>query len=122
MPVNISLLINRNSYRSYRSVNLHGAAPLLTAQLAVVVLGNESKTVAWIEDSSIAAFIAHLTAHSLGLGSCWIQVRGREYTETITSEAFVRETLNIPDGVQGIEHCCHWLFSTYTQWETVRGP
>jgi hypothetical protein len=32
------------------------------------------------------------------LGSCWIQVRGREYSEDKTSEAFVCETLNIPEG------------------------
>lgn len=76
----------------------HGAAPFQTAQLAIAVLVDESKTVAWIEDSSIAAFVAHMTAHSLGLGSCWIQVRGREYSEDKTSEAYVCEILNIPDG------------------------
>lgn len=76
----------------------HGAALLQTAQLAIAVLVDESKTVAWIEDSSIAAFVTHITAHSLGLGSCWIQIRGREYSESITSEAFVHETLHIPEG------------------------
>ena len=77
---------------------LHGATPLQTAKLAVAVLVNESKTVAWIEDSSIAAFVTHLTAHSLGLGSCWIQIRGREHSEEKTSEAYVCETLQIPKG------------------------
>jgi len=76
----------------------HGAAPLQTAKLAIAVLVDESKTVAWIEDSSIAAFVTHLTAHSLGLGSCWIQIRGREYSEEKTSEAYVCETLHIPEG------------------------
>ncbi len=76
----------------------HGAAPLQTAQLAVVVLVDESKTVAWIEDSSIAAFVTHMTAHSVGLGSCWIQIRGREYSEDKTSETYVREILHIPEG------------------------
>ena len=75
----------------------HGAAPLQTAQLAVVVLVDESKTVAWVEDSAIASFTAHITAHSLGLASCWIQIRGREYSEEKTSEEFVREVLGIPD-------------------------
>ena len=69
-----------------------------TAKLAIAVLVDESKTVAWIEDSSIAAFIAHLTAHSLGLVSCWIQIRGREYSEAKTSEAYICETLHIPEG------------------------
>jgi len=76
----------------------HGATPLQTAQLAVVVTANESKTVAWIEDSSIAAFVTHLIAHSLGLASCWIQIRGREYSEEKMSEEYIRETLNIPEG------------------------
>jgi nitroreductase len=73
-----------------------GAGPLQTAKLAVVVAVKENKTVAWIEDCSIAAFTAHLTAHSLGLGSCWIQIRDREHSETKNSETFVQETLSIP--------------------------
>jgi Nitroreductase len=76
----------------------HGAAPLQTAQLAIVVLVDESKTAAWIEDSSIASFVAHLTAHSLGLASCWIQIRGREYSEEKMSEEYISELLNIPEG------------------------
>ena len=76
----------------------HGSAPLLTAKLAVVVLVNESQTSAWIEDASIASFIAHLSAHALGLGSCWIQIRGREHSDEKTSETYIRETLNIPEG------------------------
>ena len=76
----------------------HGAAPLLTAKLAILVLASEKETVAWIEDSAIASFTTHITAHSLGLGSCWIQIRGREYSENKDSETFVRETLNIPEG------------------------
>lgn len=76
----------------------HGAAPLQTAKLAIAILCNESKTMAWIEDASIAAFVTHITANSLQLGSCWIQVREREYSEEKTSEAYVCETLHIPEG------------------------
>jgi nitroreductase len=76
----------------------HGAAPLQTAQLAIVVIADEGKTGAWIEDSSIASFTAHLTAHSLGLGSCWIQIRGREYSDEKSSEEYISELLNIPEG------------------------
>lgn len=76
----------------------HGAAPLLTAKLAIVILVNESKTSAWVEDSSIASFVTHLSAHSLGLGSCWIQIRGREYSEEKMSEEYISELLNIPEG------------------------
>lgn len=76
----------------------HGAAPLQTAKLAVVVLCNERKTSAWVEDASIASFVAHLTAHSLRLGSCWIQIRGREYSEEKLSEQYISEILGIPEG------------------------
>ncbi len=76
----------------------HGAVPLQTTKLAIAILANESETVAWIEDSAIASFTAHITTHSLGLGSCWIQIRGREYSDEKTSEAFVCETLTIPEG------------------------
>ena len=38
---------------------------------------DESVSDCWIEDCSIAATILQLTATSLGLGSCWIQMRGR---------------------------------------------
>jgi nitroreductase len=75
----------------------YGASTLQTAKLAIAVLVKESQTVAWIEDSSVASFITHLTAHSLGLGSCWIQIRGREYSEVKSSEAYVSEILHIPE-------------------------
>lgn len=74
----------------------YGATPLQTAKLAIVVLSEENQTAAWIEDAAIASFTAHLTAHSLGLGSCWVQIRGREYAEGKDSETYVRELLNIP--------------------------
>lgn len=75
----------------------HGAESLQTAKLAVAVVVNERKSKAWIEDCTIAAFTTQLTAQSLGLGSCWVQIRGREYSEEKLSESFVRETLNIPE-------------------------
>lgn len=75
-----------------------GAGPLNSAQLAVVIMVNEGETAAWIEDCSIASIIVQLTAHSLQLGSCWVQIRGRDYSDEKNSETYVRETLNIPVG------------------------
>ena len=74
-----------------------GASSLDTAPLAVIVLCNENKTGAWTEDCSIASILLQLTAHSFGLGSCWIQIRGRNYSEEKTSETYLRETLDIPE-------------------------
>lgn len=75
----------------------HGAHFLRDAALGVVVLGDEDKADTWIEDCSIAAIIVHLTAQSLGLGSCWVQIRLREYQPGVTAEERVRRILNIPD-------------------------
>jgi nitroreductase len=74
-----------------------GASALDTAPLAVIVLSNESKTGAWTEDCSIASILLQLTAHSIGLGSCWVQIRGRDYSDEKISETYLRESLNIPE-------------------------
>jgi len=50
-----------------------------------------------MEDASIAAIIMQLQAHDLGLGSCWIQVYGRENSESKTAEQYILELCNIPD-------------------------
>ena len=74
-----------------------GAGPLQTSTLVIVVMANETQTAAWVEDCSIAAFSAQLAAQSLGLGSCWIQVRGRHHSDEKDSETFIREMLDIPE-------------------------
>lgn len=66
------------------------------AALAIVVLGDETTSDVWVEDCSIASIVAHFTAHSLGLGSCWVQIRMRPHSEGKSAEAYVQEVLNIP--------------------------
>jgi len=52
-----------------------------------------------VEDASIAAFCIQLEAQSLGLDSCWIQIRNRRHDEETKSEdySYVKDYLNIPD-------------------------
>ena len=38
----------------------------------------------------------HLQAEDLGLGSCWIQIRNRYKSDSMLSEEYVREILDIP--------------------------
>jgi nitroreductase len=73
-----------------------GSKFLENAPLAVVVLADESKSDAWIEDASIAAILMQLEAEDLGLGSCWIQVRGRSRDENMSTEDYLRKLLSIP--------------------------
>ncbi|WP_407312810.1 nitroreductase family protein [Desulfosporosinus sp. SB140] len=74
-----------------------GAGHLKGAALAVVILADPNRSDVWVEDASIAATIFHLTAESLGLGSCWIQIRERQYSDTETAEQYVRRILAVPD-------------------------
>jgi nitroreductase len=70
---------------------------LAGAPLAVVVLADQDLCDVWIEDASIASAFIQLSAHDLGLGSCWIQVRERFHSEEKKAEAYIRELLEIPD-------------------------
>lgn len=67
------------------------------APLAVVVAADPDKCDVWVEDCSIAAIIMQLTAHSSGLGSCWIQVRERFTAEQEKVEDYIKKTLQIAD-------------------------
>jgi len=77
-----------------------GAAFVKDAPLAIVILADPTKSNVWVEDAAIAATLIQLEAESLGLGSCWIQVRNRSCDAVRTTEAVIREMLNIPEDLQ----------------------
>jgi len=66
----------------------------------VVVCGDESKSDVWVEDCSIASILLQLTAQSLGLGSCWGQIRLRHHDDSKSAECFIQEQLNIPSHIR----------------------
>jgi nitroreductase len=74
----------------------HGASFLKNAPLGIAVCADPAKSTVWIEDASIASLVIHLSAHSLGLGSCWIQLRGRMYDDTRSSGEVAAALLEIP--------------------------
>jgi nitroreductase len=77
----------------------HGATFLKNAPLAIAVCAHPEKSGVWVEDASIAATFIQLAAASIGLGSCWIQLRERMHDHEKTSGAYVGELLQIPDGM-----------------------
>jgi len=77
----------------------HGAEFLKNAPLGVVVCADTTKSDVCVEDCSIAAIIIQLTALSLGLGSCWAQMRKRKHRSGIDSESFVRDLLGVPEQI-----------------------
>lgn len=78
----------------------HGSSFLSGAPLAIVFCADEGTSDVWIEDCSIATTIAHLTAQSLGLGSCWIQIRKRTHDGKRTAEDYIKDLLSVPDHLQ----------------------
>lgn len=78
----------------------HGADFLERAALGVVVCGDSRASDVWVEDCSIAAILVQMTAQSLGLGSCWVQVRNRMHDDATSSERYIQGLLHIPGHVK----------------------
>lgn len=74
----------------------HGGLPVKGCAFAVVVTSSPAKSDCFIEDASIAAVFMQLQAADLGIGSCWIQVRGRYAADGEPSEVCIQELLGIP--------------------------
>ncbi len=77
----------------------HGSSFLKNAPLGIVVCADPNECDVWVEDTSIASIFIQLAAESMGLGSCWIQIRKRMHNKTKTSEQYVSELLKIPDSL-----------------------
>ncbi len=73
---------------------------IANAAMVVVVLGNPLDSDAWIEDSSIASFSMQLQAEALDIGSCWIQLRERNFAENITTSEYINDLLDVPMPLQ----------------------
>ncbi|MDE5782828.1 MAG: nitroreductase family protein [Prevotella sp.] len=69
------------------------------APLAIVVLGDPMQNDCWVEDGSIAAISMQYQAEDLGLGSCWVQMRGRGLSDGTSADAVIRGVLNIPENL-----------------------
>lgn len=78
----------------------HGSEFLKNAPLAIVVCADGTKSDVWVEDCAIAAIIVQLTALSLGLGSCWAQIRNRQHDTGRSAEEYIRELLGLPEHLQ----------------------
>lgn len=76
---------------------VHGSAFVESAPLVIAVLGDPHKSDVWVEDTAIASIITQLSAESLGLGSCWVQIRKRMHNQEESSEDWVKDVLEIPD-------------------------
>ena len=76
-----------------------GGQFLKDAPLAIVVLGDPMANDCWIEDGSIAAISMQYQAEELGLGSCWVQMRGRGLSDGTSADTVIRGILDIPENL-----------------------
>ena len=100
---------------------------LKDAPVAIVVLGDPMENDCWVEDGSIAAISMQYQAEELGLGTCWIQMRGRGLTDGTSADTVIRGILDIPENLNCL--CIlalgHWAVERKPQaedrlkWENV---
>ena len=101
MSENDHVLVKDKEILEYLSnTRSHGSQILAGANAAIVVVGDSELSDTWIEDCSIAMMIMQLRATELGVGNCWVQVRGRYLDETgeLTAD-LIKSKLNIEDNI-----------------------
>ncbi|PLX92705.1 MAG: NAD(P)H-dependent dehydrogenase/reductase [Desulfuromonas sp.] len=96
-PWEFILVEDRQQLKKMAEAKAHGADFVGKVPLAVVVLANPEKSDVWVEDCSIASIILQLEAQALGLASCWCQIRLRDKEEGVSSEAYLKQLLQVPE-------------------------
>ena len=76
-----------------------GGAFIKDAAMAIVVLGDPMQKDCWVEDGSIAAITMQYQAAELGIGSCWVQMRGRGLSDGTTADMVIQGVLGIPENL-----------------------
>ena len=77
----------------------NGSLFVKDAPLVVAVLGDPLANDCWVEDASIAAISMQYQAEDLGLGSCWVQMRGRGLSDGTSADVVIRGILDIPENL-----------------------
>ncbi len=94
-PWEFVVVTERNLLEKLSNAKTHGSQFLKNAPLGIVICADPDKCDVWVEDCSIASTFIFLAAESIGLKSCWIQIRERMHNESLTSEEYVMDVLGI---------------------------
>ena len=102
--VSYTHLLHSNNPSFYQITEPNGqgnTSPATVKLLAIIVLGDESKSDLWETNAAISATFLQLSAVNLGLGTCWVQVSGRRRSKDGSvpgmAEDYVRELLGIEE-------------------------
>ncbi|PLX71135.1 MAG: NAD(P)H-dependent dehydrogenase/reductase [Denitrovibrio sp.] len=96
-PCEFIVVQDKAMLKKLSTLKPHGASFLADCDTAFVICGDTSKSDVCVEDCSIAAIILQLTAESLGLGSCWVQARLRDHSDSVKSEKYIKELFDLPE-------------------------
>ena len=93
---------DRDTLDALAQMRDYGASPLKSAQAAIVVMGDTSKTDLWVDNCAISATFVQLAVTAMDLVSCWIHINGRpclkEVPEGEQAGDYVAQLLGIKDG------------------------
>ena len=95
-PWEFVVVDDRSLLEGLSTAKRHGSSFLKGSPLAIVVCADSTKSDVWIEDCSIASILVQMTAESVGLGSCWIQIRQREHDAAMSAEEYIQGLLGLP--------------------------
>ncbi len=96
-PWELIVVHDRDKLKSLGESRGGASRALGNAPLAIVIAADPKATDVWIEDASIISIIIQLMAKSLGLGSCWVQVRKRNTVDGKSVDEYVKDILDIPE-------------------------
>ncbi len=98
------IIDDRDTLDALSQMRDYGASPLKSAQAAILVMGDDSKTDLWVDNCAISATFIQLAVTAMDLASCWIHINGRPCLKDEPAgqkaEDYVRELLGIRDGLR----------------------
>jgi nitroreductase len=96
-PWEFIVVTNKDLLQKLSRCKERGSLFLAGAPLGIVVVADPEVSDVWVEDASIASITIQLSAQSLGLSSCWIQVRERFHAHNLKAEDYIKEVLKMPE-------------------------
>lgn len=95
-PIEFVVVRNKEMIQKIARCKRMGAAPLLQADVAIVVMANTTNLELWIEDAAVASTYILLAAEQECIGACWIHIRNRA-GQRLSADTEIRQLLNVPD-------------------------
>lgn len=94
---------DRDTLDALSQMRDYGASPLKSAQAAILVMGDTTKTDLWVDNCAISATFIQLAVTAMDLVSCWIHINARpvlkDQPDGAKAEEYVRELLGIKENM-----------------------